>query len=137
VSGRSRVKTVEDWKEGRRKGGKARASALTPERRKEIAQKAAAKRWSKTNRIRTSEGEVAPQMPGSQRDYARWEKVWREADDEFLTESAKDHFNGTRLFAKTSCFWQPLARPEETPYYSRFSHRVWPLGSGTPRRIDE
>ena len=28
------------------KGGKARASKLTPKRRKEIAQKAAAKRWS-------------------------------------------------------------------------------------------
>jgi hypothetical protein len=29
------------------KGGKARAANMTPERRKEIAQKAAAKRWSK------------------------------------------------------------------------------------------
>jgi len=29
------------------KGGKARASSLTPEQRKEIAQKAAAKRWGK------------------------------------------------------------------------------------------
>ena len=29
------------------KGGKARADSLTPERRKEIAQKAAAKRWDK------------------------------------------------------------------------------------------
>lgn len=29
------------------KGGKARANNLTPEKRKEIAQKAAAKRWSK------------------------------------------------------------------------------------------
>jgi hypothetical protein len=29
------------------KGGKARADKLTPERRKEIAQKAAAKRWNK------------------------------------------------------------------------------------------
>lgn len=29
------------------KGGKARADALTPERRKEIARKAAEKRWSK------------------------------------------------------------------------------------------
>jgi hypothetical protein len=29
------------------KGGKKRASTLTPERRKEIAQKAAAKRWQK------------------------------------------------------------------------------------------
>lgn len=30
-----------------RKGGKARADAMTPERRSEIAKKAAAKRWSK------------------------------------------------------------------------------------------
>jgi hypothetical protein len=30
---------------GGKKGGAARAAALTPERRKEIAQKAAAKRW--------------------------------------------------------------------------------------------
>lgn len=29
------------------KGGKARAERMTPERRKEIAQKAAAKRWGK------------------------------------------------------------------------------------------
>lgn len=29
------------------KGGKARADSLTPEKRKEIAQKAAAKRWKK------------------------------------------------------------------------------------------
>ena len=29
------------------KGGKARAASMTPEKRKEIAQKAAAKRWSK------------------------------------------------------------------------------------------
>ncbi len=29
------------------KGGKARAASLTPEKRKEIAQKAAAKRWEK------------------------------------------------------------------------------------------
>lgn len=29
-----------------RKGGKKRAETMTPERRKEIAQKAAAKRWS-------------------------------------------------------------------------------------------
>ncbi|RWY53955.1 histone H1 [Mucilaginibacter gilvus] len=29
------------------RGGKARADKLTPERRKEIAQKAAAKRWGK------------------------------------------------------------------------------------------
>lgn len=30
-----------------RKGGAARAASMTPERRKEIAQKAAAKRWAK------------------------------------------------------------------------------------------
>jgi hypothetical protein len=30
-----------------RKGGKKRAESMTPERRKEIAQNAAAKRWSK------------------------------------------------------------------------------------------
>lgn len=30
-----------------RKGGKARAAAMTPERRKEIAKKAAAKRWKR------------------------------------------------------------------------------------------
>jgi hypothetical protein len=30
-----------------RKGGKARAAAMTPERRKEIAKKAAEKRWKK------------------------------------------------------------------------------------------
>jgi len=32
---------------GGKKGGKARASALTPERRKQIAKKAAAARWGK------------------------------------------------------------------------------------------
>lgn len=32
-----------------RKGGKARAAAMTPERRKEIAKKAAAKRWAQEN----------------------------------------------------------------------------------------
>lgn len=31
------------------KGGKARASKLTPEKRKEIAKKAAEKRWEKKN----------------------------------------------------------------------------------------
>lgn len=31
------------------KGGKARAATMTPERRKEIAEKAAAKRWGKHN----------------------------------------------------------------------------------------
>lgn len=38
---------VELGRMGGLKGGKARASALTPEQRKEIAQKAAAARWSK------------------------------------------------------------------------------------------
>lgn len=33
---------------GGKKGGKARAEKLTPERRREIAQKAAAKRWGGT-----------------------------------------------------------------------------------------
>jgi hypothetical protein len=33
---------------GGAKGGKARAAALTPKRRKEIAKKAAEKRWSKS-----------------------------------------------------------------------------------------
>lgn len=32
-----------------RKGGKARAEAMTPERRAEIARKAAAKRWGKSD----------------------------------------------------------------------------------------
>jgi hypothetical protein len=35
---------------GGKKGGKARAEKLTPERRKEIAQKAAKTRWSKKSR---------------------------------------------------------------------------------------
>ncbi len=34
-------------REGGLKGGKARAAALSPERRAEIAKKAAAKRWGK------------------------------------------------------------------------------------------
>ncbi len=34
---------------GGQKGGKARAKSLTSEQRKEIAQKAAAKRWGKKN----------------------------------------------------------------------------------------
>ena len=34
-------------KAGGKKGGKARAASLTPERRKEIAKKAAAARWGK------------------------------------------------------------------------------------------
>ena len=33
---------------GGRKGGKARAAKMTPERRREIAKKAAAARWSKS-----------------------------------------------------------------------------------------
>ena len=32
---------------GRQVGGKARAASLTPDRRREIAQKAAAQRWGK------------------------------------------------------------------------------------------
>jgi hypothetical protein len=38
---------VEANRKGGLKGGKARADSLSAERRKEIAQKAAAKRWSK------------------------------------------------------------------------------------------
>lgn len=38
---------VELGRMGGLKGGKARAESLTPERRKEIAKKAAAKRWGK------------------------------------------------------------------------------------------
>jgi hypothetical protein len=34
-------------RKGGLKGGKARADSLSPERRKEIAQKAASKRWAK------------------------------------------------------------------------------------------
>lgn len=48
----SKPRKVYDYKElGRKgglKGGKARASKLTPEQRKEIAQKAAKVRWGKT-----------------------------------------------------------------------------------------
>jgi hypothetical protein len=39
---------VELGRLGGKKGGKARAEKLTPERRSEIAKKAAAARWSKT-----------------------------------------------------------------------------------------
>ena len=39
---------AQSGRKGGLKGGKARADSLTPERRKEIAQKAAAKRWGKT-----------------------------------------------------------------------------------------
>jgi len=35
---------------GARKGGEARAAALSPEQRREIAQKAARARWSKTKK---------------------------------------------------------------------------------------
>ena len=37
-------------RKGGKKGGPARAAALTPERRKEIAQKAVAARWGKAER---------------------------------------------------------------------------------------
>jgi hypothetical protein len=46
-------------------------------------------------------------MPGSPRDDGEWERVWREADDEFLIESAKDHL------------WQNLQSPQ--PGFNRFS----------------
>jgi hypothetical protein len=39
---------VELGRLGGLKGGKARSASLSPEKRKEIAQKAAAKRWGKT-----------------------------------------------------------------------------------------
>ncbi len=38
---------VELGRLGGLKGGKARAESMTPEKRKEVAQRAAAKRWSK------------------------------------------------------------------------------------------
>ena len=41
------------------------------------------------------------------KDDVEWERVWREADDEFLTESAKDHL------------WQALQSPQ--PGFGRFS----------------
>lgn len=40
-------RSVELGRQGGLKGGKARAAKLTPERRAEIARKAAAARWSK------------------------------------------------------------------------------------------
>jgi hypothetical protein len=46
-------------------------------------------------------------MPGSLRDDAEWERVWRQADDEFLTECAKDHLR------------QNLQTPQ--PGFNRFS----------------
>ena len=39
--------STEHHSRGGKKGGAARAAALTPERRSEIAKRAAAKRWSK------------------------------------------------------------------------------------------
>ncbi|MFY9822390.1 MAG: histone H1 [Thermoanaerobaculia bacterium] len=41
-------------RKGGAKGGASRASTLTPERRREIAQKAAAKRWKKPNSSETA-----------------------------------------------------------------------------------
>ena len=46
-------------------------------------------------------------MPGSPKNNAEWERVWREADDEFLVESAKDHL------------WQNLQSPR--PGFGRFT----------------
>ena len=47
---RAQSMSAEEWKQHGEKygpaGGKARAQALTPERRKEIARKAAATRWA-------------------------------------------------------------------------------------------
>ena len=45
--GRIATGQLEDPKPNRRKSGLARASALTPERRSEIARKAAQARWAK------------------------------------------------------------------------------------------
>ena len=44
-----RQAAAELGRRGGLKGGKARASSLTPKRRSEIAKKAAAKRWGKTD----------------------------------------------------------------------------------------
>lgn len=44
---------VELGRRGGKKGGKARAAALTPERRAEIAKKASAARWAKRNQEAT------------------------------------------------------------------------------------
>jgi hypothetical protein len=46
VEDSKRDTTVEANRKGGLKGGKARAESMTPERRAEIAKKAAAKRWS-------------------------------------------------------------------------------------------
>jgi hypothetical protein len=46
-------------------------------------------------------------MPGSPRDDAEWELVWRQADDEFLIESGKDHL------------WQNLL--SRRPGFARFT----------------
>jgi hypothetical protein len=51
-------------------------------------------------------GEIFP-MSGSPKDDAEWERVWQEADDEFLTECAKDHL------------WQNLQSPR--PGFGRFA----------------
>ena len=52
ATGEVKEKTTDDGKDAAavalgRKGGKARAKAMSPEQRAEIAKKAAAKRWSK------------------------------------------------------------------------------------------
>ena len=46
-AGRESDVLAERGRKGGVKGGPARAAALTPERRREIARKAAAKRWEK------------------------------------------------------------------------------------------
>lgn len=53
ATGEIKEKTTDDGKDAAavalgRKGGKARAKAMTPERRAEIAKKAAEKRWRNT-----------------------------------------------------------------------------------------
>jgi hypothetical protein len=47
LNGHSNPKFIERARSGGLKGGKARAERLTPKERKEIAQKAANKRWNK------------------------------------------------------------------------------------------
>lgn len=49
ISDEIRLAAAALGRKGGLKGGKARAEALTPKRRKEIAQKAAAARWGKSN----------------------------------------------------------------------------------------
>ena len=49
-------------KMGASKGGKARASVLTPEQRKEIAKKAIRTRWAKAKGLSLEEGQVSSSL---------------------------------------------------------------------------